>query len=118
MPRKLPTAAPPGRLIGYARVSTEEQGTDLPLDDLCATGRPRKEQTTQKRATEAVAALVAGRSTITLVQLGTELTRLGLAQCAVGTDRARAAGLLAPTWRQPLRASGARHPPAPSRPRR
>jgi hypothetical protein len=102
-------------------VSTEEQGTDLQLDDLCATGRPRKEQTTQKRAREVVAALVAGRSTITLVQLGTELTRLGLAPVRGGNqwapssvkallDRARAAGLLAPTWRQPLSASGARHP--------
>ena len=85
------------------------------------TGRPRKEQTTQKRATEVVAALVAGRSTITLAQLGTELTRLGLAPVRGGNqwapssvkallDRARAAGLLAPTWRQPLSASEARHP--------
>ena len=95
------------------------------LDDLCATGRPRKEQTTQKRATEVVAALVAGRSTITLVQLGTELTRLGLAPVRGGNqwapssvkallDRARAAGLLAPTGRQPLSARPGRATPCPA----
>jgi hypothetical protein len=67
--------------------------------------------------------------TITLVQLGTELTRLGLAPVRGGNqwapssvkallDRARTAGLLAPTWRQPLRAPGARHPLPPRRPRR
>jgi hypothetical protein len=28
MPTKLPKAAPPSRLIGYPRVSTEEQDTD------------------------------------------------------------------------------------------
>ena len=38
MPTKLPKAAPPGRLIGYARVSTEEQGTDPQLDELRAAG--------------------------------------------------------------------------------
>jgi hypothetical protein len=36
MPTKLPKAAPPGRLIGYARVSTEEQGTDPQLDERAA----------------------------------------------------------------------------------
>jgi DNA invertase Pin-like site-specific DNA recombinase len=35
---KLPKAAPPSRLIGYARVSTEEQGTDPQLDELRAAG--------------------------------------------------------------------------------
>ena len=39
MPTKLPKAAPSGRLIGYARVSTEEQGTDPQLDELRAAGR-------------------------------------------------------------------------------
>jgi DNA invertase Pin-like site-specific DNA recombinase len=38
MPTKLPKAAPPSRLIGYARVSTEEQGTDPQLDELRAAG--------------------------------------------------------------------------------
>ena len=38
MPAKLPKAAPPSRLIGYARVSTEEQGTDPQLDELRAAG--------------------------------------------------------------------------------
>ena len=38
MPIKLSKAAPPGRLIGYARVSTEEQGTDPQLDELRAAG--------------------------------------------------------------------------------
>ena len=39
MPTKLPKA-PPGRLIGYARVSTEEQGTDPQLDELRAPAAP------------------------------------------------------------------------------
>ena len=38
MPTKPPKAAPPSRLIGYARVSTEEQGTDPQLDELRAAG--------------------------------------------------------------------------------
>src|SRR6202790_869200 len=38
MPTKLPKAAPPSRLIGYGRVSTEEQGTDPQLDELRAAG--------------------------------------------------------------------------------
>src|SRR6202045_2616135 len=38
MPTKLPQAAPPGRLIGYARVSTEQQDTDPQLDELRAAG--------------------------------------------------------------------------------
>ena len=38
MPTKRPKAAPSGRLIGYARVSTEEQGTDPQLDERRAAG--------------------------------------------------------------------------------
>ena len=38
MPVKPRKTAAPGRLIGYARVSTEEQGTDPQLDELRAAG--------------------------------------------------------------------------------
>ena len=38
MPAKPRKTAAPGRLIGYARVSTEEQGTDPQLDELRAAG--------------------------------------------------------------------------------
>jgi len=38
MPPKPRKTATPGRLIGYARVSTEEQGTDPQLDELRAAG--------------------------------------------------------------------------------
>ena len=39
MPRKArKTAAAEGRLIGYGRVSTEDQGTDPQLDELRAAG--------------------------------------------------------------------------------
>src|ERR1700704_5310912 len=38
MPKKPPQAALPSRLIGYARISTEEQGTDPQLDELRAAG--------------------------------------------------------------------------------
>jgi DNA invertase Pin-like site-specific DNA recombinase len=37
-PKKTRKTAAPGRLVGNARVSTEEQGTDPQLDELCAAG--------------------------------------------------------------------------------
>jgi hypothetical protein len=68
--------------------------------------RPRREDAARRRATEVVAALVAGSGGPTLAQLGAELLRLGLAPPRGGgrwapssvkalLDRARAAGLLA-----------------------
>ena len=115
----------PDRLCGG---STEEQGTDLQLDDLCATGRPRKEQTTQKRATGSRRGIGGRAQHHHPRPTGDRTHRLGLAPVHGGNqwapssvkallDRARAAGLLAPTWRQPLSVSEARAP-ALRRPRR
>jgi DNA invertase Pin-like site-specific DNA recombinase len=96
------------RLVSAIKLLVAEALAEPTLLGTAPHRRPRKEQTTQKRATEVVAALVAGRSAITLAQLGAELTRLGLAPVRGGNqwapssvkallDRARAAGLLAPT---------------------
>jgi DNA invertase Pin-like site-specific DNA recombinase len=37
-PPKVRKSAVAGRLVGYARVSTDEQDTDPQLDELCAAG--------------------------------------------------------------------------------
>jgi hypothetical protein len=96
------------RLVSAIKLLVAEALAEPELLGTAPRRRPRKEQAARKRATEVAAALVAGRSGITLEQLGTELTRLGLVPVRGGSqwapssvkallDRARAAGLLAPT---------------------
>ena len=68
----------------------------------------RKGMAARKRAMEVAAALVAGRGSVTLAQVGAELARLGLTPPRGGTqwapssvrallDQARMAGLLTPS---------------------
>jgi hypothetical protein len=96
------------RLVSAIKLLVVEALAEPALLRTAQRRRPRKEQAARKRATEVAAALVAGCSDITLEQVGTELTRLGLDPARGGRqwapssvkallDRARAAGLLAPT---------------------
>jgi hypothetical protein len=96
------------RLVSAIKLLVAEGLAEPTLLGTAPRRRPRREQVARERATEVAAALVAGRNRITLAQLGSELTRLGLTPVRGGKqwapssvkallDRARAAGLLAPT---------------------
>jgi DNA invertase Pin-like site-specific DNA recombinase len=95
------------RLVSAVRLLVAEGLADPELLDTAPRRPPQWGPAGQKRATEVAAALVAGRTAITLAQVGTELTRLGLAPPRGGSqwapssvkallDRARVAGLLVP----------------------
>lgn len=95
------------RLVSTTRLLVAEALAEPELLGTAPRRRPRKDRLARQRATEVVAALAAGRGSITLAQLGTELTRLGFAPPRGGDqwapssvkallDRARMAGLLAP----------------------
>jgi DNA invertase Pin-like site-specific DNA recombinase len=108
-------ALPPGhprftmdRLVSTIKLLVGEALAEPALLDAAPRRRSRREHGARTRATEVAAALVAGRSGITLAQLGTELTRLGLTPARGGNqwapsslkallDQARARGLLAST---------------------
>ena len=94
------------RLIATVRLLAGEGMAPPHLLTPAPRRRPRREDAARRRATEVVAALVAGSGGPTLAQLGAELLRLGLAPPRGGCqwapssvkallDRARAAGLLA-----------------------
>jgi hypothetical protein len=95
------------RLVSAVRLLVAEGLAERELLDTAPRRPSRRGLAGQKRATEVVAALVAGRTAITLAQVGIELTRLGLAPPRGGSqwasssvkallDRARVAGLLVP----------------------
>ena len=96
------------RLVSAIRLLVGEALAEPALLDAAPHRRSRREDAPRTRATEVAAALVAGRSGITLAQLGTELTRLGLTPARDGNqwvpsslkallDQARARGLLVST---------------------
>ena len=95
------------RLIRVIKLLVAEALAEPELLGTAPRRRRRKDLVARQRATEVVAALVAGRGSITLAQIGTELTRLGFAPPRGGNtwapssvkallDQARVAGLLAP----------------------
>lgn len=106
----LPAGHPPftkDRLISAVKLLVAEALAEPELLSTAPSRRPRRPQAARDRATEVAAALVAGRTGITLAELGTELNRLGLTPARGGSqwapssvkallDRARAAGLLVP----------------------
>ena len=96
------------RLVRAIKLLVAEALAAPEVLDTAPRRRPRQDLLARQRATEVAAALVAGRGSITLAQLGTELTRLGLAPPRDGNtwapssvkallDRAHLAGLLAPS---------------------
>lgn len=96
-----------GGLISTVRLLVIEALAEPELLTAAPRRMPRKGTAARQRAMEVAAALVAGRDTITLAQVGIELTRLGLAPPRGGAkwapssvkallDQARSAGLLAP----------------------
>ena len=107
----LPAGYPPftrDRLVSAINLLVDEGLAEPTLLGTAPRRRPRRHDAARKRATEVVAALLAGRSGLTLAQLGTELTRLGFTPSRGGRkwapssvkallDRARAAGLLTGT---------------------
>jgi hypothetical protein len=94
------------RLVSAVRRLAAEGLADQGLLETAPRRISGRGRTGQKRATEVAAALVAGRTTITLAQVGLELVRLGLKPPRGGgqwapssvkalLDQARSAGLLA-----------------------
>jgi hypothetical protein len=67
------------RLVSAVRLLVAEGLAERELLDTAPRRPSRRELAGQKRATEVAAVLVAGRTAITLAQVGIELTRLGLA---------------------------------------
>ena len=95
------------RLVSAIKLLVAETLAEPALLGTAPRRRPRKGRPERTRATEVAAALVAGRSRITLAQVGIELTRLGLTPPRGGKqwapssvkallDQAHAAGLLDP----------------------
>ena len=95
------------RLVSAIKLLVAETLAEPALLGTAPRRRPRKGRPERTRATEVAAALVAGRSRITLAQVGIELTRLGLAPPRGGKqwapssvkallDQAHAAGLPRP----------------------
>lgn len=97
----------PDRLVSAVKLLVSEALAKPELLTAAPRRRARKGVAARKRAMEVAAALVSGRSGVTLAQVGIELTRLGLAPPRGGTqwapssvrallDQARLAGLLTP----------------------
>jgi hypothetical protein len=95
------------RLISAVKLLAAEGLVERELLSAAPRRAARKGMAARKRAMEIAAALIAGRSSVTLAQLGAELTRLGLTPPRGGTqwapssvkallDQARTIGLLTP----------------------